>query len=121
NSLSVGANGTFTFSSLLDQGAPYDVTVQSEPSGQTCTVANGSGTVASVNVTNVSVTCVTQSGGGTYSIGGTVSGLSGTVVLENNGGNSLSLSANGTFTFSSLVGQGAPYDVTVQSEPSGQT
>ena len=58
--------------------------------------------------------------GGTYSIGGTVSGLSGTVVLENNGGNNLSISANGTFTFSSLVAQSAPYDVTVQSDPSGQ-
>ena len=119
--LSVSANGTFTFDSLVAQGAPYDVTVQTDPSGQTCTVANGSGTVGSANVTNVSVTCVTEAGGGTYSIGGTVSGLSGTVVLENNGGNSLSLSANGTFTFDSLVAQGAPYDVTVQTDPSGQT
>ena len=118
--LSVSANGTFTFDSLVAQGAPYDVTVQTDPSGQTCTVANGSGTVGSANVTNVSVTCVTEAGGGTYSIGGTVSGLSGTVVLENNGGDSLSLSANGTFTFDSLVAQGAPYDVTVQTDPSGQ-
>ena len=63
----------------------------------------------------------TSSIGGTYSIGGTVSGLTGTVVLENNGGDSLSISANGTFTFDSLVDQGAPYDVTVQTDPSGQT
>ena len=119
NSLSVSANGTFTFGSLVAQGAPYAVTVQSDPSGQSCTVANGSGTVGSANVTNVSVACVAQ-GGGSYSIGGTVSGLTGTVVLENNGGNSLSVSANGTFTFSSLVAQSAPYAVTVQSDPSGQ-
>ena len=63
----------------------------------------------------------TSSIGGTYSIGGTVSGLTGTAVLENNGGDSLSLSANGTYTFDSLVDQGAPYDVTVQTDPSGQT
>ena len=55
--LSVSANGTFTFGSLVDQSAPYDVTVQTDPSDQACTVANGSGTVASANVTNVSVTC----------------------------------------------------------------
>ena len=55
----------------------------------------------------------TSSVAGTYSIGGTISGLSGTVVLENNGGDDLSISANGTFTFSSLLDQSAPYAVTV--------
>ncbi len=59
--------------------------------------------------------------GGAYSIGGTVSGLAGTVVLENSGGNDLSISANGTFTFSAPVAQGAPYAVTVATDPSGQT
>ena len=62
----------------------------------------------------------TSSVAGTYSIGGTISGLSGTVVLENNGGDDLSISANGTFTFGSLVDQSAPYAVTVQTDPSGQ-
>ena len=58
--------------------------------------------------------------GATYSIGGTVAGLSGTVVLANNGGNPLSVSANGTFTFSSPLAQGASYAVTVTTNPSGQ-
>ena len=31
------------------------------PSGQTCTVANGSGTIAAANVTNVAVTCTANS------------------------------------------------------------
>ena len=57
----------------------------------------------------------------TYSIGGTVSGLSGTVVLQNNGGNDLSLSSNGPFTFSTLLADGAAYSVTVKTNPSGQT
>ena len=35
----------------------------------------------------------------TYSVGGTVSGLSGTVVLQDNGGDDLSVSASGAFTF----------------------
>ena len=63
----------------------------------------------------------TSSVAGTYSIGGTVSGLSGTVVLEDNGGDDLSISANGTFTFATLLAQSAPYNVTVSTDPSGQT
>ena len=120
NDLSTSANGTFTFSTLLAQGAAYNVTVKTNPSGQTCSVTNPSGTVAAANVTNVSVTCVTVIPP-TYSVGGTISGLSGTVVLENNGGNDLSTSANGTFTFSTLLAQGAAYNVTVKTNPSGQT
>ncbi len=57
----------------------------------------------------------------TYSIGGTVSGLSGTVVLQDNGGNDLSVSSDGPFTFSAPVADGAAYNVTVKSNPSGQT
>jgi len=56
-----------------------------------------------------------------YAIGGTVSGLSGIVVLQNNGGDNLSLSADGTFAFSTAVNDGAAYDVTVLSQPAGQT
>ena len=33
------------------------MTVKTNPSGQTCTVSNGSGTVGSANVTNVAVSC----------------------------------------------------------------
>ena len=299
NDLSTSANGAFAFSTPLAQGAAYNVTVKTNPSGQTCTVANPSGTVAAANVTNVSVTCVTQvagsvsdnfnradgslganwtdmtdgglaissqvvvgtngaysgdirtgetyasdqssqievtstqlSGGqwigagvraqnggqslylglyfwnngnpelmlfkrisgnwtqlgtssfqgalaagtqlnlavtgstlsfsengvvritasdtsltggapavmaygapqgdnwvgvgtnssaSTFTVGGTISGLSGTVVLENNGGNDLSTSANGAFAFSTPLAQGAAYNVTVKTNPSGQT
>src|SRR6185437_2155235 len=101
NDLSVSTNGPFTFSSPLSQGSSYAVTVATQPNGQTCTVANGTGAVGSANVTNVAITCGSQggTGGGPYSVGGTVSGLTGTVVLENNGGNDLSVSTNGAFTF----------------------
>jgi hypothetical protein len=57
----------------------------------------------------------------TYTVGGTVSGLSGTVVLQDNGGDSLSVTANGSFTFATPLAGGAPYNVTVSSYPSGQT
>ena len=56
-----------------------------------------------------------------YSVGGTVSGLSsGTVVLEDNGGDDLSVAANGPFTFATPVASGAAYGVTVKTNPSGQ-
>ena len=112
--LSMSANGSFTFDTLLAGGASYNVTVETNPAGQSCTVSNGTGTVASSNVTSVSVTC------GSYSIGGGVTNLTGTVVLENNGGDPLAVSSNGSFTFDTLVAAGATYDVTVEINPSGQ-
>ena len=70
DNLSVAANGSFTFATQLAAGAAYNVTVQSNPSGQTCTVSNGSGTVGSANVTNVAVSCTTAGGGGARRRGG---------------------------------------------------
>ena len=37
--------------------------MKTNPAGQTCSVANGSGTVGSANITNVAVTCTTNSTG----------------------------------------------------------
>ena len=53
------ADGVFTFATPLNNGASYAVTIASQPAGQTCAVANGSGTIAGANVTNVAVTCTT--------------------------------------------------------------
>ena len=41
----------------------------------------------------------------TFSVGGSVSGLSGTVVLQDNGGDDLSVSSDGPFTFATPVGR----------------
>ena len=59
----------------------------------------------------------------TFTIGGTVSGLTGTgLVLQNNVGDNLAVPANATaFTFATAIAAGAPYDVTVQAQPAGQT
>ena len=93
DNLTVTANGTFTFATALAPDAAYAVTVKTSPAGQTCTVANGSGTMGSANVTNVAVSC---SANPTFTVGGTVSGLSGTVVLQDNGADNLTVTANGT-------------------------
>ena len=63
DNLSVSANGSFTFATQLAGGAAYSVTVKTNPTGQSCSVANGSGTVGSANVTNVAVTCTAGTGG----------------------------------------------------------
>ncbi len=54
-----------------------------------------------------------------FQLGGTVSGLAGTgLVLQNNAGDSLSVSANGAFAFATSLPSGAPYAVTIQTRPS---
>ena len=60
-------------------------------------------------------------GGGvtTYTVGGTVSGLTGSVTLQNNGGNSQTVSANGAFTFSAAIADAGAYNVTVLNQPVG--
>ena len=72
--LSVTSDGTFTFATQVPHGRSYGVTVGGQPDGQQCTVTNGTGTVAAADVTNVAVSCASQ----TFTIGGTVSGLDGT-------------------------------------------
>jgi len=117
DNLSKNANGSFTFAGKVKKGKPYSVTVATQPVGQTCAVTNGSGT-ATADVTNVVVTCTTNI---TYTIGGTISGLTGTVVLRNNGGDNLSRNADGAFTFATPVAAGGAYAVTVFTQPAGQT
>jgi uncharacterized repeat protein (TIGR03803 family) len=55
-------------------------------------------------------------------ISGSITGLiaGSTVVLENNGGDKLSVSSNGTFAFSSAIALNGSYAVTVSSQPSAQ-
>jgi hypothetical protein len=56
-------------------------------------------------------------GAATYAVGGTVSGLAGTgLTLQDNGGDDLAVTANGTFTFATKVSDA--YDVTVMASPS---
>ncbi|HVV49714.1 MAG TPA: hypothetical protein VHO06_08650, partial [Polyangia bacterium] len=118
DNLAVSANGTLTFATSVASGAGYAVTVKTQPSGpsQTCTVTNGTGAIANANVTNVAVACATN----TYAVGGTVSGLAGTgLVLQDNGGDNLTISANGSFTFATQVASGAGYAVSIKTQPTG--
>src|SRR5436309_502811 len=117
DNLTISVNGGFTFAAALTNSSPYAVTVLAQPAGQICSVANGSGTVAEANITNVAVTCAAN----TFTVGGTISGLSGTVVLQNNGGDNLTISVNGGFAFAAALANASPYAVTVFAQPAGQT
>src|SRR5262249_34984340 len=58
DTLVTSSNGPFTFAIPVASTVPYNVAVASQPTGQLCTVSNGSGTIGSANVTDVAVTCV---------------------------------------------------------------
>ena len=57
--LPVSANGSVTFPAPLANAAAYAVTVLAQPTSpaQTCSVAQGSGTISGANVTNIAVSC----------------------------------------------------------------
>ena len=118
DNLSINANGNFSFSTAIAAGSSYSVSVFSQPVGQLCTVNYFSGT-AITDVSDIEVSCSTSSN--SYFIGGTVSGLTGTVILQNNSGDDLSLGANGSFTFATAIGDGLTYNVSVLTQPAGQT
>lgn len=56
-----------------------------------------------------------------YTVGGTISGLTGTVSLQNNGADDLVVTANGAFTFATGLVTGSAYSVSVRTQPAGQT
>ena len=112
-------NGGFTFAAALANGSTYDVTVAVQPAGQTCTVSNGSGTIRGANVTDVQVTCAADPVA-SYTVGGSVTGLTGSLILRNNGGDDLILNADGAFVFSIPLADGSSYNVTIAAQPAGQ-
>lgn len=57
NRVSVPANATSFQMNKVGDGSPYGVTVLTQPSNQTCTVANGTATMGAADVTNIQVSC----------------------------------------------------------------
>jgi hypothetical protein len=125
DSLTVSANGAFTFKKALVSGSAYAVTIGTQPSGETCTVSSGSGTLGTSNVTNVAVKCnaIVVS---TYSITVQIMNLLGTIGVALDGGtpttvtNSTGTPATESITFLKIA-NGATYDVTVTTQPTGYT
>ena len=112
--IAVASNGTHNFSGIAS-GTNYNVTILQQPLYQVCTVSNGSGTLNAD--ASVSISC-----DGTVTIGGKVYGLNGSITLQNNAANDLSVSSSGDFVFADNFSMGSSYLVTISSQPSsGQT
>jgi hypothetical protein len=108
----------FTFGPILTDGVVYDVTVPNQPSGQLCTVTNGTGTATTANISNVVVTCSNK----TFNVGGTISGLTASGLVLANGSDTLSVPAGASsFTMPTAVAYGSDYKVTVATQPTGLT
>ena len=103
---------SFTFKTSISSGSTYSVSVKLQPNTQTCTASNASGTT-SQNISNITIACTSSS----YNVSGTVSGLTGSVVLQNNGADDLTVS-NGSFSFTNKINKGSAYNVTVKTQPS---
>ena len=118
--LTVTANGSFTFATLLVSGATYNVTIKTQPTGpaQICTVSNGTGT-ATAAINTVQVVCPVVN----LKLSGTVVGLLGNgggMELHNNGGDNLTVTGNGSFTFATQLAFGGAYNVSVFIQPGSQ-
>jgi len=118
NELVFTSNETLNFSSTYASGATYSVTIFKQPTGQTCTLgSNASGTITAN--TTVAVTCATS--GVDYTISVAVTGLTGTLVVQDSNSDSLTFTTNDTQTFAKSYASGSSYTVTVKTQPSGQT
>ena len=116
DNLATSTNGSFVFTAPIASGSSYNVSVFAQPTtpSQTCSVTNGTGTASSTPITNLLVTCTTN----TYTIGGAVTGLSGSgLVLQNNSGDNLATSTNGSFVFTAPIASGSSYNVSVFAQP----
>jgi hypothetical protein len=114
--LTFTANGTQTFATLYASGSTYSVSIQTQPSGQTCTLSgNASGTITAN--TTVTATCVSSN----FTISVAATGLTGTLVVKDDKADQLTFTTNNTQTFASTYASGSPYTVSIQTQPSGQT
>ena len=108
---------TFTFTQLLKNDEDYNVTIQSSPSNAVCTVVSGKGRTGAFNVTSVIVNCVVN----TYDLGGSVSGLGASPVVLVNGADRVTVAPGATSFSFAKVADGAPYGVTVLTQPTDRT
>lgn len=75
-------------------------------------------TACTIAMVALLASCGGSNDGYGYTVRGTVSGLvGGGLVLQNNGGDDLIISTNGTFSFAKAVANGSSYSVTIKTLP----
>ncbi|MBV1882451.1 MAG: S8 family peptidase [Pseudomonadales bacterium] len=110
----LATGSSFTFNDQLAVGSVYNVTIESQPEGQTCTVSNGQGVIQNQNIANVIVNCVDE----TFEIRGQITGLTESITLQN--GNILLTATGSQFTFQGPYSNGQAYNVEINTQPTGQ-
>lgn len=128
--VSVPAGTSFVFLGLVPVDSDYDIAVVAQPPNtdpKSCTVVNGKGNTGSASPPFIAINCVVT----TFALGGTVSGLTGSGLVINNGSQSVPILKNAT-TFSmstpttanpklGQVAEGVPYGLTILTQPAGNT
>jgi hypothetical protein len=115
--LTVNNEGSFVFPTPFSTGTAYEVIVIDEPEQQDCIITNGKGVMGSSDVTNVQVKCAERQ---LFRVGGKVNGLSGNLILRN-GTDTVTVSADGEFSFPVLHPKETPYAVGVEKAPLNQS
>ncbi len=118
DSVVVSGNGAFSFPTRINEGGSYAVVISGAAPNESCTVSSGSGSGVDADVASVALVCSADG----YTIGGTIAGLASgqQVTLRNNGADSLTISANGAFTFATPVAFQGAYVVTVATQPTNE-
>jgi hypothetical protein len=117
DTINLNANGSFTFNTSVQHGSTYNVIIYSSSTGQACNITNEAGSINGANISNILVNCTNN----TYTVGGTISGLSGSITLQNNNSDDLTLSLNGLFVFSTPIRYQSAYNVTILTQSNGQS
>ena len=121
-----GGATTATIAMDVSRGTTYAVSIQTQPAGQTCTIARGSGIVVNDNVSSIAISCV-DIVEPTYTVSGPVTDLLGTgISLQLNGGAgpdfNLQLPSGVTgYRFGAQLSSGTSYTVTITAQPSNPT
>src|SRR5579871_50090 len=126
NDLPIVANGPARFTGAIGSGAPYAVAVGTQPSfpAQTCSVANGAGTVGTADVSGIAITCVTSiailysfTGGG--GVAGSLDGASpnGSLVQGSDGSLYATTSSGGAgINVTSTTGSGTVFKISLSGQ-----
>lgn len=115
----LNSDGNFTFSTPLDDGENYAVTVLTQPTNpnQSCMViggdnGDGTGTINSDDVSDIAVTCTTIQ----YDVNVSVSGLVGGSLSLSNGVDTIDITTNSTQTIS-ILDDGSSYNINITNQP----
>lgn len=119
----VPKGSTYVFPDLVPVDSDYDITIVKKPANtDSCEIVNGKGNTGSYSPNNIAIVCVVT----TYTLGGSVTGLTTEGLKINNGAHSVTILKDAkTFSMSKdeekpgRVAAGVPYGLTILQHPAG--